>query len=176
MRSALSDQQVAALAAGGVTVEAQADPTPAPVAPVITPEPTPITAQAQTPTVTADAVVTLLQGQLATAQAQVVALSVDLQTVKATATADATQSEAMRPIVRAAVSNLRVALGGTAAGVDAMSDATLLAEHANLAAQFNKKFKAGGVAAVSSSASKESQVVELDPLRKARLAAVRIGK
>jgi len=180
LKHALTDQQIAAMASGAA---ASADPAPVAATPTPTPEPEPVAAAtptpeptASTPTATAPDVVALLQSQLAAAQAQVVALSVDLQTTKAASTAEAKQADAMRPIVRAAVSNLRIALGGTAAGVEAMTDDLLLAEHANLAAQFQGKFKAGGVAAVSSSASQESQVVALDPLRQARLAATRIGK
>lgn len=176
MRQALTEQQLALMAAGVVAVEAKAeaalsqeppDPVPEPV--VQTPEPV-----AQTPTT--DAVVTLLQSQLATAQAQVVSLSVDLQTAKAAAQQGSKQADAMRPIVRAAVGNLRIALGGTATGVEALSDDTLLAAHADLAAQFNSKFKAGGVAAVSSIADKGGQTDAVDPVRMARLAATRSGK
>lgn len=191
LKHALTDQEIAAMASGAAaSVQATAtDPAPvtaptpepvtAPVAATPTPEPTaPVTASLEVQ-VADTAVVALLQSQLAAAQAQVVALSVDLQTLKANAETQQNQSNAMRPIVRAAVSNLRIALGGTAAGVEAMTDDLLMAEHANLATQFQAKFKSGGVtvaSAVSSSASKESQVVELDPLRQARLAATRIGK
>lgn len=180
LKHALTDQDIAAMASGAVTAPVApaatppaADPAPTPAA--ATPTQTPITATLEVQVADA-AVVSLLQTQLATAQAQVVALSVDLQTAKAAVDTQHKQADSMRPIVRAAVGNLRVALGGTAAGVEAMTDDLLLAEHANLAAQFQAKFKAGGVAAVSSSADKESQVVALDPLRQARLAATRIGK
>lgn len=177
---ALTDQEIAAMASGAAASgqAPAADPAPAPTTVATTPDPTqepaPITATLEVQ-VADSAVVSLLQTQLAAAQSQVVALSVDLQTAKATAEAQHRQADAMRPIVRAAVSNLRVALGGTAAGVEAMTDDLLMAEHANLATQFQAKFKGGGVAAVSSS-SKESQVVAMDPLRQARLAATRIGK
>lgn len=125
---------------------------------------------------TADsAVVTLLQSQLAAAQSQVLALSIDLKVANdAKAAADAT-AEKLRPVARAAVSTLRVALNGSAAGVEALTDDVLMAEHANLSAQFTAKFPAGGVAAVSSTGSSEKVSEVTDPVRSARLAATRLS-
>ena len=122
-------------------------------------------------------VVAMLQSQLATAQGQVVQLNVDLQGAKLAGEASTKSAEVMRPIVRAAVGNLRVALGGSAAGVDALTDDNLIAEHANLAAQFDKKFKAGGVAAVKLPAEAEKVDASVDdPVRQARLDATRNRK
>lgn len=122
----------------------------------------------------ADAVVALLQTQLAAAQAQVVAVSVELQGAKATAESAKKSAEDMRPIVRAAVGNLRVAMGGTAAGVEVLADDSLMAEHANLHTQFLSKFKAGGVAAVSSSGTAEGSAdATAEAIRQNRLKAVR---
>jgi capsid assembly protease len=119
-------------------------------------------------------VVAMLQSQLGTSQAQVVQLSVDLQAAKAAGESTKAGSDAMRPVVRAAVGNLRVALGGSAAGVEALTDDNLIAEHANLAAQFDKKFKAGGVAAVTLPAEADSTTAATDdPVRRARLDATR---
>lgn len=122
-----------------------------------------------------DAVVSLLQTQLAAAQAQVLALSIDLKSANdAKAAADAT-AEKLRPVARAAVGTLRVALNGSAAGVEALTDDVLMAEHANLSAQFTAKFPAGGVAAVSSTGSSEKVGEVTDPVRSARLAATRLS-
>ena len=122
-------------------------------------------------------VVALLQSQLAAAQGQVVQLNVDLQGVKTASEATIKSADVMRPIVRAAVGNLRIALGNSAAGVEALTDENLIAEHANLAAQFDKKFKAGGVAAVTLSADAEKAPEgSEDPIRKARLNATRNRK
>ena len=160
--TALTDQKIAEVAAPAVPV-------------VATPSvPEAATEQAQAQAVSPD-VVALLQGQLATAQAQVLALSVDAQALKTANAALEAQSEKLRPAVRAAVSNLRVAMGGSATGVEAMNDEGLMAEHANLSAQFTAKFPAGGVAAVSSTASAEKASDEQDFLRKARLAATRLS-
>lgn len=160
--TALTDQKIAEVALQATpVVETPAVPEAA-------------TEQAQAQAVSQD-VVALLQGQLATAQAQVLSLSIEAQNLKsANATLEA-QSEKLRPAVRAAVSNLRVAMGGSATGVEAMNDEGLMAEHANLSAQFTSKFPAGGVAAISSTASAEKASDEQDFLRKARLAATRLS-
>lgn len=174
LKTALTEQEIAALAAGGgaqPTAEQEAEA-----------EAQRVAAEAAAATAAAAAaaasqpseVVAMLQSQLASAQAQVVTLSVDLQAAKAASDAFGSAAEKLRPIVRAAVGNLRVALGGTAAGVEALADDTLLAEHANLASQFATKFKSGGVAAVSSSAeSKDSLDVVSEAQRQSRLATIR---
>jgi hypothetical protein len=184
LKTALTEIQIAALAAGAVGATASIATTPvAPVAQLETPAPVaaePV-AQVETPEPVAatpapvNEVVAMLQSQLAAAQGQVVALSVELQGAKAASESSFAAADKMRPIVRAAVGNLRVAMGGTAAGVDALADDGLMAEHANLSAQFTTKFKVGGVAAVSSGASAEKVGVDADPLRQARLAATRLS-
>lgn len=147
--TALTDQKIADLTAIPITatLEATADP----------------------------AVVSLLQTQLAAAQAQVLALSIDLKSANdARVSADAA-AEKLRPIARSAVGTLRVALNGSAVGVEALTDDVLMAEHANLSAQFVAKFPAGGVAAVSSTGSSEKVSEATDPVRSARLAATRLS-
>lgn len=174
LKLALTEQQIAAMAAGTVTAEAEAAAFAVAAAALAT-VPAVVEPAAEVVKAAPDAVVTLLQTQLAAAQASVVSLSVELHTVKASVDAVKATSEAMRPVVRAAVSTMRVALGGNATGVDALADEQLMAEYANLAPQFSSKFKAGGVAAVSSSAEADNkgQGDVVDPLRQARLAATR---
>lgn len=92
--------------------------------------------------------VDLLQAQLGQAQGQLLDVQVRLRDAEAALAPVQASIEAMRPVVRQSVKNLRVALGGSAAGVDSMNDSALLAEHASLSEQFTNKFKAGGVAAV----------------------------
>lgn len=190
LKVALTEQQIAALAAAGVPVEAVQAPAapaaPAAAAPAASDTDTDTDNQSAAEQPAAPAapaeqaadkgVVDLLQSQLAAAQAQVVALSVDLKTATAAADALKASGEKLLPIVRGAVSNLRIALGGTAAGVEALSEDALLAEHANLSAQFNTKFKSGGVAAPSATADEKPASAVVDPLRKARLAATRNTK
>lgn len=162
--TALTDQQIAE-AAAKAAAEAQEAAAKAAVEASAAAEP-------KTPVANPD-VVALLQGQLAAAQAQVLALSVEVQGFKAACASFEAQGEKLRPAVRAAVGNLRIALGGTATGVEALNDDGLMAEHANLSAQFTSKFPAGGVAAVSSTASAEKAGLGDDPIRKARLSATR---
>lgn len=162
---ALTAEQVAAEAVAAAAVEAAA-------------EAERLAAEATVAAKPASAeVVSMLQGQLATAQAQVLQLSLDAQATKASADSFKASAEAMLPVVRAAVGNLRVALGGSAAGVEALPAETLITEHASLAAQFDKKFKAGGVAAVTLPATADTETaVTDDPRRRARLDATRINK
>ncbi len=121
-------------------------------------------------------VVEYLQGQLATAQARVTELTIEARDAKTAADALQTSFAGMRAITVAAVNHLRVALGHSAGGADAMSDTELLAAHSSLREQFEKKFKAGGVAAVSADASsdKEGRGAPVDPARLARIAATRL--
>jgi signal peptide peptidase SppA len=163
--TALTDQQIADAAAAKATADLSAATAATAAAAVFT-------ELVAAPAANSE-VVALLQEQLATAQAQVLALSVETQTLKTANAALEAQGEKLRPAVRAAVSNLRVALGGSATGIEALNDDGLMAEHANLSAQFTSKFPAGGVAAVSSTASAEKASEAEDFLRKARLAATR---
>lgn len=185
VKNALTEQQIAAMAAGGASAASgdttEAD-TLASVAAAAAEAETKAKADADALAAEAaaaegakpDAVVSMLQTQLATAQSQIVALSVDLKVAQDAAQASKDSAERMRPIARQAVGNLRVALGGVAAGVDALADDALLAEHANLAAQFTTKFKVGGVAAVSSSAATEKATGDaVDSVRMARIRATR---
>lgn len=116
-----------------------------------------------------------VQGQLAESQAAVLNLSMELRDAKAAGEGMKGTHAAMRTIVGASVNQLKIALGGSAGDL-ALTDAQLLADHAGLRTQFESKFKAGGVAAVSSagSADKEGEVA-LDPARQARIRATRIN-
>lgn len=179
MKTALTAQQIAALAVGAAASTEPAVAVPAAVEPAAV-EPaaaTPATEPA-TPAPAADAgVVQLLQAQLAAAQASVLQLSVEATTNKAAlataeqaVTAANVMTDRMRPVVRASLGNLRVALNGSKAGVDALSDDALIAEHTSLAEDFGQKFKAGGVAAVApADAVKADEAV--DAKHRARIAA-----
>ena len=190
MPKALTDQQIAAMAEGGLTVvaeavaqvvaEAAATPAPAaapaageqPAADATVETPAPDAAKAESPELVA-----FLKTSLAEAQAANTDLTIQLRDAKAGAEQMTTSHTALRQIAEASVDRLKVALGGVSGGVQALSDESLLAEHATLRAQFESKFKAGGVAAVSSSGSSDKEsVVELDPVRQARLASTRFAK
>lgn len=186
VKNALTEQQIAAMAAGGASATgalATGDTSDAGTLAAAAEAEAKAKADADSLAAEAaaaaegakpDAVVSMLQAQLATAQSQIVALSVDLKVAQDAAQASKDSAERLRPIARQAVGNLRVAMGGVAAGVDALADDALLAEHANLAAQFTTKFKVGGVAAISSSATTEKATGDAaDSVRMARIRATR---
>lgn len=123
-----------------------------------------------------DALLAYVQSQLAESQAAVLNLSMELRDAKAAAEGVRGSHAAMRAIAGLSVNQLKIALGGSAVAVEALSDTQLLADHAALRTQFESKFKAGGVAAVSSagSADKEGDVAA-DPAYQARIKATRIN-
>lgn len=118
-------------------------------------------------------IVAFLQGQLAAAQAQVLDLSIQLRDAKVAKESMDGSHAALRAIAVASVDRLKVALGTSAGGAEALSDDTLLAEHATLRAQFESKFKAGGVAAVAPATAEKGADAAVDPLRQARMKATR---
>jgi capsid assembly protease len=124
---------------------------------------------------TANAQVALLKDQLAQANDKIVELQVQAREVGASLAPLRASLDAMRPVVQKSVANLRVAMGGSAAGVEALDDGALLAEHGSLAASFTNKFKVGGVAAVSSgeSTEKKGAAEGFDAARAARIRSTR---
>ncbi len=120
--------------------------------------------------------VAFLQGQLSAAQAQVLDLSIQLRDAKAVKEAMDGSHAALRAIAVASVDRLKVALCASAGGAETLSDDALLAEHATLRAQFESKFKAGGVAAVAPATAEKGADAAVDPLRLARMKATRPAK
>lgn len=120
--------------------------------------------------------VAFLQGQLAAAQAQVLDLNIQLRDAKAAKEAMDGSHAALRAIAVASVDRLKVALGASAGGAETLSDDALLAEHASLRAQFESKFKAGGVAAVAPATAEKGVDSAVDPLRLARMKATHPAK
>lgn len=121
--------------------------------------------------------VAFLKTSLAESQAALLDATVQVRDMKAASESMAASHNALRQIAVASVDRLKVALAQPAGGADALADDTLLAEHASLRAQFESKFKAGGVAAVSSSGSSDEKSLEaVDPVRQARLASTRFAK
>lgn len=174
MKTRLSAQQIAAIAAGAVTTEASTDP--AVIAAVDTPTDTPAVKTESTPasetavaaTVAVDAEVTnlqnktveigLLQAQLATANEQLVQARVDLQTAQNKATADQDASKALLSIAVGATNNMRVALGLPSVEMASFSATQVVEAHTQLSTEFVKAFKAGGVASVASTEEPEKPV------------------
>lgn len=180
LKTALTDQQIAAMSEGaGFAAPAAAATAPeAPTTPAATENPPASAAAPSEPAPAASADITqFLQGQLATAQAQVVDLTVQLRDAQASAQRLEGQNAALRGILVASVERLKVALGMPAVGTDSTNTEALLAEHNTLRAQFESKFKVGGVAAVAPvAADADKSAQPEDPLRAARLKATRIPR
>lgn len=161
VKSALTEQQIAALASGsgsGTDEESKAAADKAAADKAAAEQAAQAEAEAKEKaeadaaeagsSVALKAQVDLLQAQLGQAQGQLLDVQVRLRDAEAALAPVQASIEKMRPVVRQSVANLRVAMGGTAAGVEALNDEALLAEQSSLAEQFQSKFKAGGVAAV----------------------------
>jgi signal peptide peptidase SppA len=166
----LAAAAVVAAAAAAVPTDAPAAGTPTEAAPVVAPE---VLAAAGEAKAESDLVL-FLKTSLAEAQAQVMTMTMAARAAEATAPAAAAAHAAMRGIAVASVDRLRIALNQPSGGSEALADELLLAEHASLRAQFEGKFKAGGLAAVSSSDTPvKGAEATADPLRQARLASTR---
>jgi signal peptide peptidase SppA len=123
-------------------------------------------------------VVSLLKAQLAERDEKIVAQAVELRDAKAENETLKTTSKGMRSVVETSVGYLRVAMKTSGADVAQMTDAALLSEQTSLRTQFEKTFKAGGVASVSTedSANKDGARkadANEEVRRKARIDATR---
>lgn len=184
VKAALTEQQLAAIAEGGIApgdAAAAADagnPTPAVETPAEAEQaPAAAAEPAAEPTdKPSNDLVGFLQGQLSASQAQVLDLTLQVRDLKAQAEKSQGVHASLRALAEASVDRLKVALGGTAGATAGLTDEALLAEHATLRASFEAKFKAGGVAAVSSSGSSEKSAVAEDPVRLRRVQATRLSK
>lgn len=188
VKSALTEQQIAALASGsgsGTDEESKAAADKAAADKAAAEQAAQAEAEAKEKaeadaaeagsSVALKAQVDLLQAQLGQAQGQLLDVQVRLRDAEAALAPVQASIEKMRPVVRQSVANLRVAMGGTAAGVEALNDEALLAEQSSLAEQFQSKFKAGGVAAVPQGepAEKVGDAQGYDSARQARIRATR---
>jgi capsid assembly protease len=184
-RKALTDQEIAALAAGApaaapaATTEQPAPtpenstPAPAASAPAEASQPEKGNEQpAAEPKQAESEIVAYLRGELKSAQQELVTANVALKQTQDKVTAMETTHSGLLKIAAASVRNMKVALGMTAADYSAMSAEQILAEHAATAEAFQNAFKAGGVAAVNT--PEQKQEPKLDPHYQARIAATRI--
>lgn len=193
LKNALTEAQIAAIAEGAVAAEgaaaASADATGAPAADAAPAaeggapaagaeggEPAAEATAAAAAAPSKDAVVTYLQSQLAAAQAQITDLTIQARDAKAAGDSLATSVTAMRAITVASIGRMRIALGHPAGSAESMSDSELLTAHDTLRSQFQEKFKAGGVAAVSvaPASDKGGNGAAVNPTRMARIAATRL--
>lgn len=176
MKNALTEQQVAAIAAGAPlltqVVEPTAAETEAAAAEAAALEASAAEAAAAEAAVAAtaaleaakpaapDAVVTLLQSQLREAQASVVALTVENTSLKSKAAAVEATHEALVKIAGASLSNMKVALGFSGFDASKLKAEELVLEHTSTVETFQTKFKAGGIAATQAD---ETQEPKLNP-------------
>lgn len=193
-KKALTEQQIAAIAAGAplqaaapaepvVTDEKPEGEQAAAAADAGTTEPTASTEPTQsagtqepTPSVAPQAdVVTFLQAQIKDKDAALLQANIDLNAAKAKITDFEASMSGLLKIASKSANNMRIALGGSAIDMSAMTAAQVLAEHDSVSAQFTSKFVAGGVAAVDAaqSASKKSADPAADAVMRARLNAAK---
>lgn len=189
MKTALTQQQIAALASGAVVEASAAAPEAQANVETTAPEAAPAAteAAAAAPAVEAAApvaapaqvaapqgeLVAYLQGEVSAKTGEIISLKAQLADVqKQLATAQA-NTVSLMGIAGASLKNMKIALGSSAADYSAMSAEALLAEHAAAVNQFNSKFKAGGVAAATAPSEGETDSPKVDPLWQARVAANR---
>ena len=192
-KKALTEADIAVLAAGGtlgaVAVEATSETAPAATtAPEVQPEASAKvsaevssegakdeTAQvASTPEVAKpDAAVQLLTAQLKDKDAALLEASVKLSKLEDRVAQFEASVAPLVEIAAKSISNMQIALGGSAYVASASADA-VVADHVRVSEQFKSKFKVGGVAAVS--ADTPNETFEANSAEKARLNAVRFSR
>lgn len=184
-KQALTEQEIAALAAGaplvaatktGAEPEGQPDTTK-PAAEVPAQE-DPAKPAAATPAAEVtevkeekDQVVGFLRAELKDRDSQLVTAKVELKQAQDKVASMEAGHTGLVAIAAASIKHMRVAMKLPAIDASGLSTEQILAEHKSLVDQFTSTFKAGGVAAVS---SQEAAEVKADPHRKARVAATRI--
>lgn len=194
MKKALTDQDIAAIASGvqivastegeqakdpaqaeGEKAPEAATPTEGEKAPEGEGEKAPEAAAAAQGVVQEAGVVTFLQAQIKDKDAALLQANIELNAAKAKITDFEASMTGLLEIAAKSTNNMRIALGGSAMDMSAMSAAQVLAEHGSVSEQFKSKFVAGGVAAVDAaqSASKKGEKQPVDALTRARLSAVR---
>lgn len=189
VKTAMTQQQLAALAEGAaaaaavpasVQTQAPAAEGQGPAADVPNQQPEadkPSISAAQPPAAQPSGqgeLVAYLQGQLSEAQGKVGDLSVQLRDAQAELTSVKGFMAGMRSVVEASTVRLAVALGRSEPALAELTNESLMAQHTVLRAEFEAKFKAGGVAAVSSSAEAEKSEVVVDDVRTRRIKATRL--
>ena len=191
VRKALSEQDIAALAAGA-TLEAdqaleigtpgqedqQAAPAEASVeTTTVEDEGTGVGSEANNAATEVDAsagTLKFMAEQLRSAQDDLVAARVELSKAKDKVAELAAVVEPLKDIAAKAINNMRVALKGSPMDMSASSPAQILAEHAALTTSFTAKYKVGGVAATVSEEQVKKPAVGASHM--ARVNAARYSK
>lgn len=183
-RQALTEQQIAALQAAGVPLEAASTPDPEAEAKAKAEAEAKAKADAEAKakadaeaalaaaTPGADKVLAVLTNQLAEANTALTKANVDLALEKAKVTAFEAVVPGLTKIVAQSISTMRVALGGSAVDLSAMKPEALLAEHATTLSTFQQTFKGGRSSAAPTAEADKGKVTSADdPMRQARLKA-----
>ena len=191
-KKALTEADIAALAAGATGVDVEAAAPAAVDQPVVEGDADGVQAEAgkleaqeevvaaaesavTEQVVTVDATVQLLSSQLKEKDAALLEAGIKLNELQSKlADVEASQTPLLQ-IAGKSIANMQVALGGSALSIEGMSAAAVLAEHDRVSEVFKTKFKVGGVAAVSAEAPSDQQT-PVDPRHLARVNAVRFQK
>lgn len=115
-------------------------------------------------------VVAMLQAQLKEANASLMQANLDAFALKSQYDAMKASHDGLVLIAKKSVGNMRVALGGSAVDLSAMSAESILAEHQSMSVQFLANYKVGGVAAVDA-ATEIPTKPSVDPRHMARVHA-----
>lgn len=187
-KKALTEADIAALAAG-VQVTASAEPEPdveanagdaaadvsaaAEVGSVEqssqNAEPAPVAEDVKTV-----ATVQLLTSQIQERDASLLAAGIKIAKLEEQVAEMAATSAPLVEIAAQAISNMRIAMRGSAYSAEGVGPVAVLAEYKSVSEQFKKQFPVGGVAAVSGDAPAEK--TQVDPRHLARVNAVRFAK
>lgn len=115
--------------------------------------------------------VDVLQAQLVAKDAQILTAHVQINGLQAQVDQFKEAQAPLLAILGKSISNMQVALGGTAFNMEGRSAADMLAEHGRLSDTFSNKFKAGGVSATAAVETLKEAPKAADSLHKARIAA-----
>lgn len=186
-KKALTEADIAALAAG-VQVTASAEPEPAveanagdAAADVAAAEVGNVdqsSQNAESAQVAEDvktaATVQLLTSQIQERDASLLAAGIKIAKLEEQVAEMAATSAPLVEIAAQAISNMRIAMRGSAYSAEGVGPVAVLAEYKSVSEQFKKQFPVGGVAAVSGDAPAEK--TQVDPRHLARVNAVRFAK
>ena len=120
------------------------------------------------------ATVQLLTSQIQERDASLLAAGIKVAKLEEQVAEMAATSAPLVEIAALAISNMRIAMRGSAYSAEGSTPAQVLAEYKSVSEQFKKQFKVGGVAAVSGEAPAEK--TQVDPRHLARVNAVRFAK
>lgn len=187
-KQALTEQQIAALAAGAAIqaageVPAITDAVPeanaegaAPDAPVAAGAAAEVTESKNENNEAQASIVSYLQGQVAEKDEKLLSLNLELAGANEKLKGMNATYEGLLAIARSAATNLKIALGAKGVDLSATSAEVLLAEYKADSESFSKVFKAGGVAAVDAASPESVDNKGANPLWSAQVAATRISK